>query len=128
MPDVIIQFDDVYVDYHAPGQPPHRVLSGIDLKIESGEFVSIVGQTGCGSFARWLFVISNTWASVNRTAANIRINSRVECSSELRLLRLSFFSRRYCSWTKRSARLIRIRAAVCSASSRNCGVRPAPPS
>jgi len=43
-----IQIHDVHVDYPVEGRGMRRILSGIDLKIEKGEFVSIVGQTGCG--------------------------------------------------------------------------------
>src|SRR6266851_5169462 len=43
-----IQIQDVYVDYPVEGRGMRCVLNGIDLEIERGEFVSIVGQTGCG--------------------------------------------------------------------------------
>jgi NitT/TauT family transport system ATP-binding protein len=48
MPGPIIQIEDVHVEYPVPGQQDHHVLNGIDLRIDSGDFVSIVGQTGCG--------------------------------------------------------------------------------
>ena len=41
----LIQFENVSVNY---GAPSHAVLSNIDLKIEEGEFVSLVGPSGCG--------------------------------------------------------------------------------
>jgi len=41
----LIQFENVSVNY---GAPSHPVLSNIDLKIEEGEFVCLLGQTGSG--------------------------------------------------------------------------------
>src|SRR6202140_4496006 len=47
MSDSLIRIDRVTVDY-PDGGSTRRVLDGIDLGIDSGAFVSIVGQTGCG--------------------------------------------------------------------------------
>jgi NitT/TauT family transport system ATP-binding protein len=47
MRDPIIRIDHVDVEYPAGGST-RSVFNGIDLRIDAGEFVSIVGQTGCG--------------------------------------------------------------------------------
>jgi len=41
----LIRIEDVFVAY---GTPPRAVLAGIDLEIEEGSFVCVLGQTGCG--------------------------------------------------------------------------------
>ena len=41
----LIRIEDVFVAY---GTPPRTVLGGIDLQIEEGSFVCLLGQTGCG--------------------------------------------------------------------------------
>src|ERR1700724_621555 len=43
-----IRIQRVSVEYPVEGRGMVRILSDIDLEIESGAFVSIVGQTGCG--------------------------------------------------------------------------------
>jgi len=41
----LIEIDNVHIAYGAPARP---VLNGIHLQIEEGEFVCVLGQTGCG--------------------------------------------------------------------------------
>jgi len=41
----LIRIEDVFVAY---GSPLRAVLAGIDLEIEDGSFVCLLGQTGCG--------------------------------------------------------------------------------
>jgi NitT/TauT family transport system ATP-binding protein len=41
----LIRIEDVFVAY---GSPSRAVLAGIDLDIEEGSFVCLLGQTGCG--------------------------------------------------------------------------------
>ncbi len=41
----LIRIDDVFVSY---GTPSRAVLAGINLEIEEGSFVCLLGQTGCG--------------------------------------------------------------------------------
>jgi NitT/TauT family transport system ATP-binding protein len=41
----LIRIEDVFVAY---GTPSRAVLAGIDLEIEGGSFVCLLGQTGCG--------------------------------------------------------------------------------
>ncbi|HMD48952.1 MAG TPA: ABC transporter ATP-binding protein, partial [Bryobacteraceae bacterium] len=48
MADIAVRLEDVHVDYPVQGGGTRRILNGIDLEIDAGEFVSIVGQTGCG--------------------------------------------------------------------------------
>jgi NitT/TauT family transport system ATP-binding protein len=43
-----IRIQHVSVEYPVEGRGMRRILNEIDLEIESGAFVSIVGQTGCG--------------------------------------------------------------------------------
>jgi NitT/TauT family transport system ATP-binding protein len=48
MREAAVQIEQVHVDYPIAGQAPRSVLNGVSLRIESGEFVAIVGETGCG--------------------------------------------------------------------------------
>jgi NitT/TauT family transport system ATP-binding protein len=49
MPDAAIRIEDVHVEYPVEGRATTRsVLNGINLDLESGAFVAIVGATGCG--------------------------------------------------------------------------------
>lgn len=43
-----IRIQRVSVEYPMEGRGMRRILTDIDLEIENGAFVSIVGQTGCG--------------------------------------------------------------------------------
>jgi putative ABC transport system ATP-binding protein len=45
-PDVVVELREVVKEY--PGDPPMRVLHGIDLAIHDGELVSVVGASGSG--------------------------------------------------------------------------------
>jgi putative ABC transport system ATP-binding protein len=44
--DVVIQLRDVVKEY--PGDPPTRVLHGVDLVVRQGELLAIVGPSGSG--------------------------------------------------------------------------------
>jgi NitT/TauT family transport system ATP-binding protein len=48
MNDAAIHIENVHVDYPVEGRSTRSVLNGIDLEIENGAFVTIVGATGCG--------------------------------------------------------------------------------
>jgi NitT/TauT family transport system ATP-binding protein len=76
MSNPIIRLEDVDVDYPVPGQPVRRVLSGIDLKIESGEFTSIVGQTGCGKSTLLRLILGEQMPSRGGVLVNGRERSQ----------------------------------------------------
>lgn len=44
----LLQLSDVVVSYERPGQPPVRAVAGVDLTVEPGEILGLVGETGCG--------------------------------------------------------------------------------
>lgn len=44
----LLHLEDVYVRYTNPKGVEFTVLNDIDLKVSSGEFVSVVGPSGCG--------------------------------------------------------------------------------
>ena len=44
--DVVILLRDVVKEY--PGDPPTRVLHGVDLDVRRGELLAIVGPSGSG--------------------------------------------------------------------------------
>ncbi len=46
--DDAIAFEDVAVTYSTPGDDQRPVLSGIDLTIPRGQFIALVGRSGCG--------------------------------------------------------------------------------
>ena len=43
----VVRFVDVSKEYSADEEIVHA-LSGVDLEIEGGEFVALVGRSGCG--------------------------------------------------------------------------------
>ena len=43
-----IQLEDVHKSYYLKGGEEIPVLRGVDLKIKKGEFVAIMGESGCG--------------------------------------------------------------------------------
>lgn len=43
-----IEIAGVHRTFHRRGHPPQQVLRGIDLTIDTGEFVSFIGHSGCG--------------------------------------------------------------------------------
>jgi NitT/TauT family transport system ATP-binding protein len=43
-----IRLENLCVEYPVHGHSPKKVLEGLDLDIEEGEFVAVCGQTGCG--------------------------------------------------------------------------------
>lgn len=43
-----IVVEDIYMEYPSPGGGIKKVLNDIDLRVSAGEFVTVVGPTGCG--------------------------------------------------------------------------------
>ena len=43
-----IELKDIKKSYQIPGQDEFKVLKGIDLLISQGEYISIIGSSGCG--------------------------------------------------------------------------------
>jgi len=71
MPEAAIQFDKVYVNYSA-----RPVLDGISLEIESGEFVTIVGETGCGKSTMLRLILGEEKPQLGRVLVNGRERSQ----------------------------------------------------
>ncbi len=46
--DYLLHLEDVYVRYFNQKGEPFTVLNDIDLKVRSGEFITIIGPSGCG--------------------------------------------------------------------------------
>jgi ABC-type dipeptide/oligopeptide/nickel transport system ATPase component len=47
MADPILSVDDLSVEFETY-EGRHRVLNGVDLTVEEGETVALIGETGCG--------------------------------------------------------------------------------
>ena len=43
-----IELKDIKKSYQIPGQDEFKVLKGIDFLISQGEYISIIGRSGCG--------------------------------------------------------------------------------
>src|SRR6476659_9160615 len=54
----LISIEDVFVAY---GNPARAVLAGINLDIEEGSFVCLLGQTGCGKSTLLRMVLGSKW-------------------------------------------------------------------
>ncbi|MFD2419678.1 ABC transporter ATP-binding protein [Amycolatopsis pigmentata] len=48
MAESYLVLDQVAKSYPRPGQPPLRVLDGLDVAVEEGALLSILGPSGCG--------------------------------------------------------------------------------
>ncbi|GAA4976303.1 dipeptide ABC transporter ATP-binding protein [Yinghuangia aomiensis] len=47
-PDASLVLRDLTVSYHSPGRPAVRAVAGVDLRVEPGQVVGLVGESGCG--------------------------------------------------------------------------------
>src|SRR5436190_9339131 len=70
MPHAAIRVDGVHLDYSVQSHATRRILNGIDLQIESGEFVSIVGQTGCGKSSLLRLILGEEKPTSGRVLVN----------------------------------------------------------
>jgi oligopeptide/dipeptide ABC transporter ATP-binding protein len=44
----LLEMTDVAVSYQRRGQPPVRAVAGVDLAVDAGTILGLVGETGCG--------------------------------------------------------------------------------
>ena len=44
----MLEAKDVHFQYEYENEPPHVVLRGVDLSIERGDFIALLGHNGCG--------------------------------------------------------------------------------
>lgn len=67
--DPAISFTDVVVEFPDPNGGVRRILDGINLTIEDGEFVALVGKTGCGKTT----LLNMVAALVEPTAGTVQV-------------------------------------------------------
>jgi NitT/TauT family transport system ATP-binding protein len=78
MPGAAIQIEKVHVDYLVGGQLVRPVLNGISLKIENGEFVTVVGETGCGKSTLLRLILGEE----KPTQGRLLVNSYERCQPD----------------------------------------------
>ena len=44
----LIRLENIGIEYRVRGHAPRRVLDALNLTIQTGEFIAVCGQTGCG--------------------------------------------------------------------------------
>jgi oligopeptide/dipeptide ABC transporter ATP-binding protein len=44
----LLEVDSLHVEYERKGQPPVPAVAGVDLEVERGQIVALVGESGCG--------------------------------------------------------------------------------
>ncbi len=62
--------ESVHVDYAVKGHATRRILNGVNLEIQSGEFVAIVGQTGCGKSTLLRLILGEERPTSGRVLVN----------------------------------------------------------
>src|SRR5437899_7979593 len=72
----LIRVEGVHVTYPIQGQAPKKVLNGVDLTIEPGEFISVAGQTGCGKSTLLRLILGAERASAGRVLIEGREHDR----------------------------------------------------
>ena len=89
-PQPVLELVDVVKEY--PGDPPVRALAGVDLRIDTGELLAIVGPSGSGK-STLLHVMGTlerpTWGAVRIAGANTSTMSDTQLSG-LRARQLGF--------------------------------------
>ena len=65
-----IHLKDVVVEYPAGTEGVRRILNGVGLRVQSGEFVSIVGQTGCGKSTLLRLILGEESPTSGRVLVN----------------------------------------------------------
>jgi NitT/TauT family transport system ATP-binding protein len=72
----LIRVEGVHVTYPIQGQAPKKVLDGVDLTIEPGEFISVAGQTGCGKSTLLRLILGAERPSAGRVLIEGREHDR----------------------------------------------------
>src|SRR6266699_3338791 len=70
MRNAAIRTESVHVDYAVKGHATRRILNGVNLEIQSGEFVAIVGQTGCGKSTLLRLILGEERPTSGRVLVN----------------------------------------------------------
>src|SRR5882762_71565 len=73
----LIRIEDVFVAY---GSPSRAVLAGIDLEIEEGGFVCLLGQTGCGKSTLLRMVLGSEHPMRGRVLIDGREHRQPDCT------------------------------------------------
>ena len=70
---MLIRLRDISVTYPIAGHAPKTVLSGLNLDIHPGEFVTVCGQTGCGKSTMLRLILG----SERPTTGEVLVDGRV---------------------------------------------------
>ena len=105
MMDKVIELRDVNKTYH--GAQPLHVLKGIDLSVESGEFVSIMGASGSGksTLLNILGILDNYDSGEYRLGGTLIWNLSEARAAEYRYFSFTYFfgGKAFCGCQKQVA-------------------------
>jgi len=73
----LISIEDVFVAY---GTPARAVLAGVNLEIEEGSFVCLLGQTGCGKSTLLRMVLGSEHPMRGRVLIDGREHRQPDCT------------------------------------------------